>query len=767
VPSKSKKQGGSKSGKASKSDIGKDSVEKGRRFEDAVADLYRLLGADVIQGVMICQKKVDVLATFRLPGGSSVHRVIIECKNERKVVAQNQRVMEFTGLLDTARKTGEADSAEIITQVPWSDAAKGFALQAGINILTYSQKLSQLIDFTDYLSDLINRFDKADPNRPSDPPLATYYVGLSAEHNVNGKTDHIQKVNDYIRQWLVKNSNRQHLAILGGYGAGKSSLCLKLAHDLAVAHRKNSHASRIPILISLRDFTKTLKIEALIASFLDEECGVANPKFKLFKAMNDAGAFLIIFDGFDEMAVRVDTDTLEANLQEIEKLATAPASKVILTSRPEYFISSEEEGRTFTPSLAIIKTREAEYEPIKLLPWEEKQIEEFLKKRVPLIKEATETWTYYKNHILGLPDLHDLSQRPVLLEMIVKTLPELIKNDTSITLNNLYELYLSSELRRQKILKRRALLLRDEARLSTLKNLALDIFCGDIKTLNYTEALERIAKEINPPRDELEAYTRDFLSASFLIRRGSGYSFSHKSILDYLVATKLIKEIEDDNPKKFGKGHINHLIVKFLVVYQPNEGTLWKWIDYTKDRAGNIGPYIGGNAASLLVALSKGALAGKDLAGSNLTGSDLSGADLRDTNLSGAILNHVNLTNAKFFKQNISSAIFSNSVVSYFSVINEPVETFDEIPGSLDRMNFFNLLERRDKDIKHITGLSLTLDKKVLRIALSVQVDDVDELETNRMMISSKLSADVAIYADEYERFEHEVSRRMKHIKNG
>jgi hypothetical protein len=324
----------------------------------------------------------------------------------------------------------------------------------------------------------------------------------------------------------------------------------------------------------------------------------------------------------------------------------------------------------------------------------------------------------------------------------------------------LYELYLSSELRRQKILKRRALLLRDEARLSILKNLALDIFCGDIKTLNYTEALERIAKEINPPRDELEAYTRDFLSASFLIRRGSGYSFSHKSILDYLVATKLIKEIEDDNPKKFGKGHVDYLITKFLAVYEPNSETLWKWIDYTKDRTVNMGPYIGGNAATLLIALSKISLAGKDLAGTNLTGGDLSGADLRGTNLSGATLNHVNLANAKFFKENISSAIFSNSVISYFSLIKERVADMDALPGLIKGMDFFSLLARRGKDIKHITGASLNLDKEVLRIDLSIQVDDFDELEANRVAISSKLSANVAVYADEYEQFEHELSRR-------
>src|SRR6185503_16987715 len=94
------------------------SVEKGRSFEDQVADLYRLLGARVTQNIEIHQKKVDILATFRIPGSSREHTVIVECKNEQRSVAANQRIMAFKGLLDVARKDGIADSAEIVTRVP-------------------------------------------------------------------------------------------------------------------------------------------------------------------------------------------------------------------------------------------------------------------------------------------------------------------------------------------------------------------------------------------------------------------------------------------------------------------------------------------------------------------------------------------------------------------------------------------------------------------------------------------------------------------------
>lgn len=736
---------GSKRVSSSRASNGKAAVAKGRKFEDAVANLYRLLGAEVTQGVMICQKKVDVLAVFRVPGSSSVHRVIIECKDERKAVAQNQRVMEFTGLLDTARKTGEAESAEIITRVPWSEAAKGFALTAGVKVLTYSQKLSQLIDFTGYLKDLVDRFEKSELGRPSEPPLDAYYVDLSAERNVNGNVEHVPVVNTYIEQWLSQQDKRRHLAVLGEYGAGKSSLCLKVAHDLAEAHIKESHATRIPILINLREFTKTLKIEALITSFLDEECGVTNPRFKLFNAMNDAGAFLLIFDGFDEMAVRVDTDTLEANLQEIEKLAASPLSKVILTSRPEYFVSTQEERTALSPSVAIIRTRESEYEPINISPWNDKQVEEFLKKRVPLIKEATEPWSYYLNHIQRLPDLHDLSQRPVLLEMVVKTLPEIIKNKSSITLNNLYEQYLLSELRRQKVLKRRTLLLRDEARLSILKNLASDIFSGEIEVINYAEVLGRVVSEIKPPRDEQEAYTRDFLSSSFLIRRGNEYRFSHKSILDYLAATELIDEIKNDSPRRFGKGQINALISKFIGNYNPNQDTLFEWINSTRSRKDTA--YLGGNAATLLTVLSKSTLAGKDLSNTNLTSANLYSADLRGVNFAGTLLNNVNLAGALFLKEEISSAIFSNTTVS-FTYKSEAGAT-DFKNSAIDVMKLIEKAEVLDNKTYDFSGMSIALMKKHVTITLTSQVNSIDELEAYRTFLSLKLPINFAVYADE------------------
>src|SRR6185437_11810447 len=357
-------------GRHAKERMGRSSVVQGRVFEDRVADLYRLLGAAVTQNVMICQKKVDLLAEFTVPGSSTKHRVIIECKNEARAVAQNQRVMEFAGLLTTARRAEQADSAEIITRVAWSDQAKGFAREAGVRILTYAEKVAQLIDLASYLRDTVKNFEDSDPSRSTEPPLGAYYVDMSAERTVGTTIERLPLVDTYLDEWLNSKSV-PHLAILGEFGSGKSSLSLKNAHSLTKKYLEDPQYAKIPILHTLREFTKTLRIEALVSSFLDEECGVANPRFRLFRTMNDAGVFLLIFDGFDEMAVRVDADTLEANLLEIEKLASSPNSKVILTSRPEYFVSVDEQKRSLNPQVHVIKTREAEYEPITILPCDE------------------------------------------------------------------------------------------------------------------------------------------------------------------------------------------------------------------------------------------------------------------------------------------------------------------------------------------------------------------------------------------------------------
>ena len=658
-----------RSKKASRQVIGTASAEKGAEFENDVAELYRLLGAEVTQNIEIANKKVDLLVTFPVPGSSGTHRVLVECKDEKRRVADNQRVMQFHGLLKTARELGIAESAEIISRVPWSDAAKGYARQSGIGLLTYAEKVSRLIDFSGYLKDLVRTFDVVDDSRPGEPPLGAYYVSSSAEPLLAGKTVHIPMADRYVLESLADDHGKRHIAVLGGYGTGKTSLAKKIARDLADAYLTSPGSVRIPILLALRDFTGKVDLEALVTSFLDRHCRAPNPRFALFDAMNSAGKFLLILDGFDEMAVRADADAIEMNLLEIEKLAVSPNSRVLITSRIEYFTSAEEEERSLRPKAGIVEPRSAQYHALKLVTWSTAQVDQFIKKRAPLINGALQPWTHYRDSIRRIPGLSDLSCRPVLLEMIVKSMPDLLASGQPVNRANLYETYLHGEIKRQRILKKRELLLSEDERFGLLQQVALDVYAGIIPAITFTEGLNRIRSKIDPPKGEADAYTREFLTCSFLIRRGDEFRFSHNSIMDYLVARGLTREIGFGEPRLFGHRQLPTLVAGFVSEInrsEKSEETLRQWLLSTRLGYPQQPPHLGGNAATLLCLRDKSALAGTDISGTNLTGASLVSANLIGTEMRGAIILDAALMDAKFLLREIKKAkVFNVKILIY------------------------------------------------------------------------------------------------------
>lgn len=731
--------------------MGRAAFDKGRKFEDQVAELYRLLGAKVEQNIEIHQKKVDILATFRIPGSSREYRVIVECKDEGRSVAANQRVMAFKGLLDFARATNVADSAEIVTRVAWGDAAKGFAKSSGIELFTYIEKISQLIDLTSYLKGLIEKFDRLDPGRPNDPPLGAYYVDLSAQRRSGNKVVQLPIINTYIHQWLQDENLDQQLAVFGEYGSGKSTLCQKLARDLALAYLSDPNSSRIPILLNLRDFIGKLDLEAYITSFLDRECKVVNPRIELFRAMNEAGIFLMIFDGFDEMAVKVDADTLESNLLEIEKLAAAKNSKSMLTSRPEYFVNAREEAEAITPTINPFLFRAAKYLPLKILPWDEKQVELFLKKRVPLVKGANQPWTYYRDQIRSIGSLSDLSQRPVLLDMIVKTLPRLIASGETINLLNLYKSYLIGEMKRQKVLKKRTFLLSDDDRFKLLQELAVHTYVGATEFITFTDAQILVEKNVSPPKHELEAHTRDFLANSFLIRKHDEYRLSHKSILEYLVATRLSEEIETDNPKVFGRYMIAHGILDFLKEFQLATAKLIKWIQKVK-HAQESDFYLARNAASLLLERSNDSLAGLDLSNTLLWHVNFTNVNLRGTNLTHAVLKSSDLGGAQFYKRDIKSAKLGDTFFLFYILkTRETQENTDQVLRSIGQ----KLSSVVDGCIYHLESRF----RADLFWELGTWVESFSEVERLRKHLSNVFNTKVCIATDELERLVDKVTQ--------
>jgi len=205
--------------------------------------------------------------------------------------------------------------------------------------------------------------------------------------------------------------------------------------------------NRIPILINLRDYAKVMSVRQLITDLLINEYGLRNIDFPLFEKMNEEGLFLLIFDGFDEMAQKVIFDVAYANFCKIAELAKPKNSKVILTCRTEFFRTHEKEKEIL---LDIDKRKN--FDIIYLREFNDDQIQEFLQKRVPMMekgKKKKRGWRYYHQRIENVFDLKDLAKRPVLLDLIAKYLPQLVAKGEDINASTLYLTTIDEELKRR------------------------------------------------------------------------------------------------------------------------------------------------------------------------------------------------------------------------------------------------------------------------------------------------------------------------------
>jgi uncharacterized protein YjbI with pentapeptide repeats len=176
-------------------------------------------------------------------------------------------------------------------------------------------------------------------------------------------------------------------------------------------------------------------------------------------------------------------------------------------------------------------------------------------------------------------------------------------------------------------------------------------------------------------REELEAYTRDFLTCSFLMRQGDSYTFSHRSLIEYLSAKSLLEEIVDETPNKFGRRLLTEEVIDFLCEMNPPRNVLNRWIQDTRFKEFETVGYLGSNSVMLLntlgevfdshdlsgtilnnARLKSGKFKGVIFAQSSLSNADLSEANLNECNFTGANLTKTKLVCAKIRQGNFREA---------------------------------------------------------------------------------------------------------------
>ena len=175
---------------------------------------------------------------------------------------------------------------------------------------------------------------------------------------------------------------------------------------------------RLPVVITLRDFAKALNVENVLAGFFFTQHNT-RINSDVFDQLNRMGKLLLIFDGFDEMAAKVDRQQMINNFWELAKVVI-PGAKVILTCRTEHFPEAQE-GRALLNAELQASTKNLtgetpQFEVLELEKFNDEQIRQVLSYQA----EAATV-----DQVMGNPQLLDLARRPVLTELILEALPDI------------------------------------------------------------------------------------------------------------------------------------------------------------------------------------------------------------------------------------------------------------------------------------------------------------------------------------------------------
>lgn len=228
-------------------------------------------------------------------------------------------------------------------------------------------------------------------------------------------------LDEAIDEWLAAR-DKMHVSLLGEFGSGKTWFCRHYAYRRLEMYLANPARERLPLLITLRNFTKAATAKELIThAIVDQyQLSFVGDPYDIFDELNRRGKILLILDGFDEMARKVDKQVMVDNFWELAELVD-DNSKVILTSRTEYFrwakeaeslLGGEELGR----HLATLQP--PKFDVLYLEPFTDDQIRTVITGR--LGKRGDKA----ADRLLSNDNLRDMARKPILVELLLAAAEE-------------------------------------------------------------------------------------------------------------------------------------------------------------------------------------------------------------------------------------------------------------------------------------------------------------------------------------------------------
>ncbi len=476
--------------------------------------------------------------------------------------------------------------------------------------------------------------------------------------------------------WLGAG-NARLVMVLGDFGRGKTALLRQLARTLPEAL-----PGLLPVLVELRSLEKAPSLDELLGQHLiRQQVEDVNPA-KL-RYMIRSGRLALLFDGFDELELRVGYDNAADYLQALLESVTDRA-KVVLTSRTQHFRSTAQVWTALGDRVAALTGSRM----VVLEDFTNDQIMRFLTG----LYDGDAAAAQARFDLLGeIEDLLGLARNPRMLAFIAKLdeerLRDIQQRKGRISAAELYrelvDFWLIGERDRQK--HRYGLPTLDpEERLAACTALAKRLWASTQPTIpmrDLSAELSSVLTRLSERGYDIDQATHTVGSGSLLVRTDDGsFTFVHQSIMEWLVANAAAQDIlHNGRCDELGARQMSQLMLDFFcdlagadqawawamaVTVDPDASAVAKRngiaVRRVVERIGALDvPRAAVNLAG--VDLRTQDLTGYDLRGANLTGADLSGMRLTDIDLSGARLDDADFTGVRMVGGSLRDAILDGS----------------------------------------------------------------------------------------------------------
>ena len=516
-----------------------------------------------------------------------------------------------------------------------------------------------LIDFRTYLSKQTAKLAE-DPIYPPRLYVPQRMRSLPLVGSEDGETPDTLVL---VREWLDSPHGR-FLVLLGDFGTGKTFLLHELARRMGEAE-----GGLVPILLQMRSLEKGRSLDALLAQHFAQE-GMEGFSPARFRYMLAQGRITLLFDGFDELALRVTYSKAADHFSTLLQAAAGNA-KVVLTSRRQHFLSESQVKTALTQQVELLSGHRLAI----LQPFSRDQVRLFL---VNFFTGDEAKADARLDLIDRVKDLLGLSSNPRLLGFIAD-LPEgqlvsACAEGGEITAAKLYELLLDRWLgfEFERVHPKGAPLgLSVAERWQAVTNLAMKLWHKTDRFVSLSDLSEeaaRVVQAVGPAVPDAEVAAFQVGSGTLLVRDEEGnFAFLHQSILEWLVAKRVAEEIAaGTDPETLAAREISPLMADFFADLAGRE----RAVAWARNVLSAPASESTKKNALLVLERQKEKIWGKlDLAGQNLRGKDYSGHDLSGADLSGADLTDIRLvgtrlTAARLVKATLRDADLGTAVLT-------------------------------------------------------------------------------------------------------